>query len=270
MGECPFCSSEVGDDLITFGGTCPKCFADIPGEEAATDPGEDVKAEQARRDQMRATMRTVLPLLMAIPVVAVLAIAALWFVVLRPEPQVMLLDFDEGDDYPIPELVAAAPEPEVEPDRVETNDGVAAAPDNAPAPDNALAPKPAAPKPRVDPAPSGGLNLSLDVSASRRGVVLDDPEAIREMIGKRLTGFAPRLNGCYERELKNDENLAGRWRIAFVIGTDGKTKSVTAEALSGSVPSFETCLGGEVGKWQFERIARDQPVRKTFTFRPAY
>ena len=265
MGECPFCGSKVDDDLITFGGTCPKCFAEIPGEEAATDPGEDVKAAQARKDQMRATLRTVLPLLFVVPLIGVLALAALWFGVLRPAPQVVMLDFDEGDDYPIPELVAAAPVPE--------NDGVADA-DVKPAPrtngGTAAAPAPApAPKPEPAAKAPGGL-VGVDVKANRRGTVLEDPDAVRKMIGEKLTAYAPRLNGCYEKELKNNETLAGRWRISFVVGADGKVKQPAAEALSGSVASFEKCLAGEVSGWSFQRIGQDQPVRKTFTFRPAY
>lgn len=266
MGECPFCGNTVDDDLITFGGTCPRCFAEIPGEEAATDPGEDVKAAQARKDQMRATLRTVLPVFVLLPIIGVLGLVALYFGLLRPEPQVVLLDFDEGDDYPIPELVAAAPEPE-EP----ANDGVAEAPKPAPVTSGAEiseAPRSAPPPPPVPAKTPGGL-VGVDVTANRRGTVLEDPDAIRKMIGEKLTAFAPRLNGCYERELKNNETLAGRWRVGFVVGSDGRVQSPTVEALSGSVPSFETCLKSEVGTWAFQRIARDQPVRKTFTFRPA-
>ena len=42
--QCPFCASEVTEQTILYGGTCGSCFAHIPGEEAATDPGEDAKA----------------------------------------------------------------------------------------------------------------------------------------------------------------------------------------------------------------------------------
>ena len=46
----PLCTPQ---DLVTFGGTCPKCFAEIPGEEAATDPGADVRAAIERRAARR-------------------------------------------------------------------------------------------------------------------------------------------------------------------------------------------------------------------------
>ena len=33
-------------DLLVFGGACPHCLIDIPGEEAPTDPGEELKKKQ--------------------------------------------------------------------------------------------------------------------------------------------------------------------------------------------------------------------------------
>jgi len=44
MGACPFCKGEVDDDVLTFGGRCPSCLIEIPGEEAPTDPGAEARA----------------------------------------------------------------------------------------------------------------------------------------------------------------------------------------------------------------------------------
>ena len=43
MGACPFCGSEVGEDLLINGGHCPQCLIEIPGEDTPTDPGEAAK-----------------------------------------------------------------------------------------------------------------------------------------------------------------------------------------------------------------------------------
>ena len=40
-----------------YGGPCPKCFAEIPGEEAPTDPGAEARAIQERKDRRGATIR---------------------------------------------------------------------------------------------------------------------------------------------------------------------------------------------------------------------
>ena len=45
MGSCPFCKSEVADELLLFGGSCPTCFLPIAGEEEPTDPGVERQKE---------------------------------------------------------------------------------------------------------------------------------------------------------------------------------------------------------------------------------
>jgi hypothetical protein len=50
MGVCPFCKGEIADDILTFGGRCPQCLIEIPGEEAPTDPGDEVKAARAAEE----------------------------------------------------------------------------------------------------------------------------------------------------------------------------------------------------------------------------
>ena len=66
--NCPFCESEVSEQLALYGGRCPTCFGDIPGEEAATDPGEAVKQQEAADDARRAKMKVYAPVLFALPV----------------------------------------------------------------------------------------------------------------------------------------------------------------------------------------------------------
>lgn len=48
MGECPFCSAEIDEEVMLYGGTCSACLIDIPGEEAPTDPGVDAVTEEAQ------------------------------------------------------------------------------------------------------------------------------------------------------------------------------------------------------------------------------
>jgi len=110
---CPFCGGEVSEQVVLYGGTCPTCFGHIPGEEAATDPGEDVKQALEAEDRKRAQRKALLPLLIAAPIVLLIAGGALWLA-LRPEPELAMLDLDEGQFY-TPDLdgliVAQAEEP---------------------------------------------------------------------------------------------------------------------------------------------------------------
>lgn len=102
MEQCPFCASEVTEQTILYGGTCGSCFAHIPGEEAATDPGEDAKAAEAAVLRKRARNRGLIPLLIAVPVVLAVVIGAAW-IALRPQPELATLDLDDGEFY-MPDL----------------------------------------------------------------------------------------------------------------------------------------------------------------------
>ena len=46
MGSCPFCKESVDEAILEYGGRCPSCLIEIPGEDAPTDPGEVAKAAQ--------------------------------------------------------------------------------------------------------------------------------------------------------------------------------------------------------------------------------
>lgn len=47
MGACPFCQGEVDEEILTYGGRCPHCLIEIPGEEAPTNPGAEAQAAEA-------------------------------------------------------------------------------------------------------------------------------------------------------------------------------------------------------------------------------
>lgn len=98
MEACPFCGGEVSEQIVLYGGTCPHCFGDIPGEEAATDPGDDVKAALEAQDRKRASRRTVIPLAIA-GVVALAVAGGALALLLQPEKELALLDLDEGEYY---------------------------------------------------------------------------------------------------------------------------------------------------------------------------
>ncbi|MFK7929494.1 MAG: AgmX/PglI C-terminal domain-containing protein [Myxococcota bacterium] len=104
MEACPFCSTSIDESVVIYGGTCPGCFANIPGEEAATDPGEDVKLAQAASDRKRAKRRALMPLLVATPVVLLVAAGAIYLAT-RPAPELAVLDFDDnGGQFYTPDL----------------------------------------------------------------------------------------------------------------------------------------------------------------------
>jgi hypothetical protein len=251
-----------------FGGRCPSCLGDIPGDEAPTDPGEAVKRAQAQRDARTRRQRKLIPVLISVPIVLLLGVVAV-AVVLRPEPEIAVIDFDLLD-YPMPELVARAPDPVPVPPPATTG-GAGGAGAAAPAPKVSAAvarvdePKQAAVTAAPIEAPS--LDLGLNINAERRSEVYTDPEQITAMIYKLMTAQVPRLNACYEQRLRVDETLQGRWRIAYTVEASGAVSKASATGLGRQDADFEACLARTVAGWKFDRIAAARQVQRSLTFR---
>jgi hypothetical protein len=119
---------------------------------------------------------------------------------------------------------------------------------------------------------SGGLNnLSINMPTVRRddNVVLSDPDAIRDMIGERLVEFTPGLTVCYDRRLKVNPTLKGRWRLKFSVLPSGAVSGASAEGLDRRDRELEACVAEHISEhWRFGRITVTQPVSRTLKFYP--
>lgn len=300
VASCPFCAAMVSQDLVTFGGSCPRCLGAIPGEEAPTDPGEVVKRAQATRDEATARRRHMLPVLVALPVVGLVAVAAIG-VLMMPKPEVAVIDFDLLDDFPMPELVARAPgEAPLEgtapaDTRAGTSVGgvapsvggagpsVAASASGGrqptasdvgasaavPVDDGSAAAAAAVAVASGDPVARGGtVDLGLSLKALRRSEVYTDPEQITAMIAQLMKAQVPTVQACYERRLRASEGLVGRWRIAYTVTQEGHVRDATATGLDRQDAELESCIVDRVSTWRFDRIIADQPVQRSLRFAP--
>lgn len=280
--SCPFCHEEVDDDLVRLGGTCPRCFGEIPGEEAPTDPGEDRRELQETADlKAVGSSHRILPLLLITPVLlAIIGFAGWTLFAPEPQPVAQVLDFDVGtyamSDIPFEAYVEPEPEPEPEPKPKARPRPRPAGSPAASAPDTETElvvadaePVPVSPRSQVQ---AGGA-FGIDVGVSRRaqkGVRLVDDSAIVEMIKGVLTAELPRLKSCYEQRLKVKEDLAGRWMLTLVVGREGEPKDIAVVGRSVSDDQLEACVVGKVTEWSFQPIRADQPVQKTLTFKPGW
>lgn len=279
--SCPFCASEVPADLVAYGGTCPKCLAEIPGDEAPTDPGVEVRRKQERRDRLMARIPLAVAFVLLVGLVSCTGTIALG-VVLWPKPEVAeLLDFDTMD-FPMPEVVSATEVPPApEPAKTKTKNKVKGGktePEPAPAPGSAGSPSPTAPSPTPGspepgttaprtPPPSGGISIGGPRVRRDDNRVITDPEEIRMMIGERLAEQIPSLQQCYERRLKTDESLSGRWSVTFTVQKDGTAGSAVAKGIERPDSELEACIVNVVTeKWRFSKINVQQPVKRTVRF----
>lgn len=88
MANCPFCKGTVEKELLVNGGTCPLCLIEIPGEEAATDPGVEAIARQ--REEVAAAKRRRTPLVAVAVLLAVVGVAGGgWYIAVGSQPQVI-------------------------------------------------------------------------------------------------------------------------------------------------------------------------------------
>ena len=307
MAECPFCGSPVTSHLVSHGGTCPRCLAEIPGEEAATDPGAEIRAARERHDRRWITYRNYFLSAGAIGTVSVAGIVAITLA-LWPKPQVAaLLDFDKLD-FPMPEVVAseamavvppaddriatvqAPPRPGTKPSATSATrfaPGQPIAGGTADAGDLADArgaettgartrtgtADPAGPSlglsPAVGPRPTADLSLQAPRVRRDDNLVLSDPDAIRQMIGEYMREQIPQLNGCYDRRLKVDPGLGGRWKLQFVVDRDGSVEHAVVEPIEIADAELEACIVSHVEReWEFGKVAMNQPVSRTLRFQP--
>lgn len=262
-----------------YGGSCPKCFGEIPGEEAATDPGEQVKAEQAKSDNRRMLAKTLVPLALAVPLLGGLAALAVGFIVYNRNPVAEVMVFDDVEEFSYD--IVSAPEPS-EVEQVAANTGTRR-PTPRPATTGTREPAPEAvqktdamgiPVVEVEgtaKAPSqasGGLNFGgIGVEASRSGEVLSDPGQIRSMLSQKMRAYGGQLKLCYDKRLKVKPELQGRWKASFVVQESGYPSEVRFTGADMKDAELEQCMAQVVRKWKFSRISQAQPVEKNWRFR---
>ena len=292
--KCPFCSGTVTEELARLGGNCPHCFNPIPGDEAATDPG--VEAQQAEAEANRDEERKQSGGRMAFLIVLLLGAvgSAGWFYwqqvqedekiaeILMEDEDVEFFQFDaEQIDFMTAEDQAAveaqavadakANKPTKQRQPKEDAGSFGAGDDRfADAGAGAADSSGSGDGPSLSITSMGPASLSTGpgVALSRKDVVLTDPTEIQQMAGTAIKRYSGQIKSCYETELKGNESLRGSWTLTFTINADGSTSSAKVKADNASDSGLEECMKRQVAQWSFQKIAKPQPVGKTYRFGP--
>ncbi len=300
MAHCPFCKATIDDELARFGGHCPKCVIEIPGDETPTDPGvgkrveEQVEAEQQRRWGVFAAVGGL------VAVVVIGAGSVLWWRIdnQRQAAELARLEAEADNGFfilPAEEHELPTAEPEEQPEQgkpgntgrsyqgstvtnVPANTGTSSGPKRydftggANAEETELA---GLQEREIDVGPGGGpqvgsigLNVpQIDISRSGLdSVALSDPEEIRKSVGTALKAYSQQMNTCYERRLKNTPDLAGTWDVSFTITTSGSTAGIGVVPHTVSDRELETCMSQAIASWKFQNMAKPQNFSKPYTF----
>lgn len=306
MAECPFCKSSVPESMVLYGGRCPSCFGDIPGEEAATDPGEAVKEILRTEAIQHARRRALAPVLVLAPLTLVGIGAAWWFLQPPPEVEPLIIE-DLGQEFTFQPYEGSAEQlaEKAAEEAVAKAAKVAKAPKapkavvegRSPAADDKRSPSEphrqvvegeaslggarqvagAQAPGQVDRAgvglTAGGGGGSSDfvdigIAAERTAAMLTERSDIERAVKDVLRARGGRLQQCYEQALKANGGLQGVWKVSFTIGRDGQFSGVKAAASGMSDAGFEQCVVRQVDEWSLRaRLAEPMPVTLPLTFK---
>lgn len=266
---------------------------EIPGEEAPTDPG--IHARQRKDVEDKAThakKQRKNRILGALSLLALFALGGAGVWVYDAQQEALTYEMDDFYSTPLSELEAAAPLPAPAlPDGSETaGKSVAASAGRTTARRPAdMAPigtgsvdsgsGPARPTFQTGADASGpdltsasrGMGGSVGIGGIKVGFVasdkvLTDNDEIFAMTKAVINASSPQLTGCYNQRLKSVEGLKGAWEVSFTIAKDGTSKNIRVNGVSRGDEELERCMERQVSTWKFQKIVKDQPVRKTYRF----
>ncbi|MFT5682252.1 MAG: hypothetical protein ACI8RZ_003170 [Myxococcota bacterium] len=278
MGVCPFCNVEVNEELLLYGGSCPHCLLEIPGEEAPTDPGEngtvdppEVVAHAAKKKQRTSLIVAALVgLLGAVGVAAYLSQPPVEEYAEMPEISINR-DLSGHINLPVED------DPGDNGTTLGNNDvtnrngsGTASGTPSVTRPPVGGQVTASATETPREAKPAGlddliGMSAGVDPNAGLPGAqVLTSDSEIQEMVSRNIGFKLPQIEGCYNTRLKEQEDLAGTWQASWKITKAGATTGVSVRGRGVSDSTLESCIKAKIQKWSFQKINRDYPVTIPF------
>ncbi len=264
---------------------------EIPGEEAPTDPGLQARLRKEQEDKVQlAQKQRKNRIYGAISLVVLLGLGGVGFAAYQAQQEALTYEMDDYYATPLSELqtAAAVVEPGAatpggadvaiaqaggrptgrKPAVASIGGGAATEPSGARRPDYASGSD--EPPPQVSSATgTGGGDIgagTIKVGYVGSDKVLTDNDEIFAMAKAVINASSPQLTACYNNRLKQVEGLKGAWEVAFTIAKNGTARSVKVAGVNGADADLERCMTQAVSSWKFQKIVKDQPVKKTYRF----
>jgi len=275
MSTCPFCQSPISEDLAVYGGHCPSCLIEVPGEEAVTDPGVPHEAT----GEVAAPSTGGFGL---VGLVAVVAVVGGWWFSQQAEPAAAPL---QAEGVAKTEVVPLSAHEDAAFEESEVENVVNVEPVSEQRRKKSRQVNVAKTAPTSEPladalAVSGGsgsgigmapMDIFGSIGASPRSratdsIVLDDPSQIEEMVGRVLNRGAKQLEQCYNQALKLQPGLKGAWYVDFTVTKAGHPAAVSVEALEQSHAEIEACIHRKVEQWRFQKMTQVVDVARRYRF----
>ena len=283
MANCPFCNNEISEELSLYGGHCPHCLIEVPGEEAETDPGVQAAKVPATDNKKL--------FLISFAAMLVVGIGFLGFG-----------SRDSGTDLdgarsvgPRPSVpLSAHKDQQYENEQAAKKKTASAAarkkrrqrnplPSDTPTAEAAVPPVAAAPSGSAQAGSAQGSNESTSsglgsapvdmfssIGAAPRsrfgpqGIVLEDAVKIEEMVARVLIRGRRDVNACFAQAKSANPSASGAWYVGFTVSKEGRPVGVGIERLSNKNSAVEGCIQTAVSGWRFQRVAEEIQVSDTF------
>lgn len=301
MAQCPFCKIPIDDELARFGGHCPKCVIEIPGDETPTDPGVGKRVEEQVETERQRRWGVIAAVAALVLVVLVGASSVLWWRIDQKRQADLLAQLAaeaENGFYINPAEAHELPTIEKEQEQAVAQSGGAAHAPRGSSGGGTVTTVPSgsgssksksfdfignsgADEPElaklhertIDVSPGadlGSVGLTVpQVSISRTGlgsVALSDPDEIRTAVGTALKAYSQQITTCYNRRLKLTPDLAGTWEVSFTILTTGRTSNIGVVPQNTVDAALETCMRESIAAWTFQSMVQPQNFAKPYTF----
>ena len=300
MGQCPFCKNQVSAELLRDGGACPHCLNDIPGEDAATDPGVALRAKEAAANAAAQRKRKITSIAVAAAVLLSIA-GGIGYTEYQRSLQYAVLELSFENEFFVvspDELAQAEAEVKAQEEaerlalaantggkkaqsggrssgsgeyRPREEDALAQLDDDRLKTNDGGGTTASAPVAQTTMAPlsvgSGPTVITGPSTAIKRDLpTLTSQVEIDKMVKTAMKRNMGQIKYCYESALRSTPNLSGRWTFDFTIGTDGTTQNISVKGETMRDTAFEACLAGRVRNWAFQPINKPQPVTFSLPF----
>ena len=290
MGTCPFCRASISEELLRVGGRCPSCLIEIPGEEAATNPGEVAVAQQAAAEA--ASRRSPVPFIVGgiVALLVVIGGGVAYFAsgdgevevvaadteVYRKAGRHINLDADEGQEEAGspseagkgPKAAKAKPTAAAKPD---SSGGPEAAPPIRAEGDGVASADVAAVPSIGDPGEGQASSAILGATPASRSRGVQGLEGCGDSLAPTVRNagslLEKKLDRCYsEARGRLGEGVGATIRLNFTYETTGKLSNPSMSVTGSTDPAFQSCVRATVEGSTFTRICEQVDVEKTLRF----
>ena len=270
MSTCPFCNKEISEELTLYGGYCPHCLIEVPGEEAATDPGVPLEDEKPTSSSGGRVW------VVSALVVVCVAVGWWWtqdgttssgggFRGARPAVPLSAHQDQQYEEEKQKEAAVATKRSRRSRGASNSAKTVPAVETSASASGKAVSSESVAAGLGSAPADMfSAIGAAPRMRGGPQGIVLKDAVKIEEMVARVLTRGSRDVDRCFDAAKRTNPSATGKWYVGFTVSKEGRPVEIGVERLGAANAGVETCIRKAVSAMRFQRVAEQVHVSDTY------